>query len=150
LLRILGQPALPYLDITILGVGAFLVFGRIGCFMVGCCHGRPYRWGVRYRDKHASAGFPRYLVGVPLFPIQLVESAIVLGVVCVGIAIALQRATPGEALAWYVAAYGVARFSLEFLRGDAERPYYLGFSQPQWISLILIALLVFEEFRGAI
>src|SRR5215510_14057762 len=44
LVWILGQPVLPYLDVTILGIGLFLVFGRIGCLMVGCCHGRPHRW----------------------------------------------------------------------------------------------------------
>ena len=38
---LLHLPALPYMDITILGVGTFLAFGRIGCMMVGCCHGRP-------------------------------------------------------------------------------------------------------------
>jgi hypothetical protein len=29
------------LDLVTLGIGTFLAFGRIGCFMVGCCHGRP-------------------------------------------------------------------------------------------------------------
>jgi hypothetical protein len=42
LLRLLGQPVLPYLDVTILGIGMFLVCGRIGCLMAGCCHGRPF------------------------------------------------------------------------------------------------------------
>jgi hypothetical protein len=67
LLWLLRQPILPYLDLTILGVGAFLVCGRLGCFMVGCCHGRPHRWGVRYRKEHADAGFTFYFVGVRLF-----------------------------------------------------------------------------------
>jgi prolipoprotein diacylglyceryltransferase len=76
MLWILGQPILPYLDITILGIGLFLVFGRIGCLMVGCCHGRPHRWGICYRQEHANAGFPQYYVGVRLFPIQAVESLV--------------------------------------------------------------------------
>src|ERR1051325_1036178 len=37
LLRLFHWPVLPYLDVTILGVGIFLVFGRVGCLMVGCC-----------------------------------------------------------------------------------------------------------------
>src|SRR5262249_44798666 len=68
-----SQPILPYLDITILGIGAFLACGRIGCLMVGCCHGRPSGWGIRYTPDHAAAGFTDYYVGVVLFPIQLVE-----------------------------------------------------------------------------
>ena len=31
------------LDAAVLGIGAFLAFGRIGCLNAGCCHGRPAR-----------------------------------------------------------------------------------------------------------
>src|SRR3954469_24976675 len=41
-LTALRLPVLPYLDITALGIGVFLAFGRVGCLMVGCCHGKPY------------------------------------------------------------------------------------------------------------
>src|SRR5215471_17085213 len=81
LLLLLRRPILPYLDLTILGVGTFLAFGRVGCFMVGCCHGRPNRWGVSYSAGHAAAGFTHFYVGVRLFPIQLVESLWVAAVV---------------------------------------------------------------------
>src|SRR5688572_5004142 len=33
-----GAPVLPHLDAMALAVGAFLVFGRIGCLLAGCCH----------------------------------------------------------------------------------------------------------------
>src|SRR5207302_11504495 len=39
-LWIIRQPILPYLVATLLGVGIFLACGRVGCLMVGCCHGR--------------------------------------------------------------------------------------------------------------
>src|SRR5262249_46458556 len=73
-LALLREPILSYLDGTILGAGAFLMCGRIGCLMAGCCHGRPCRWGLRYREEHADAGFTPYYVGVPLFPVQALES----------------------------------------------------------------------------
>jgi hypothetical protein len=57
LLWLLRQPIPPYLDATILGVGLFLARGRVGCLMVGCCHGRSHRWGVCYRAEHAAASF---------------------------------------------------------------------------------------------
>jgi Prolipoprotein diacylglyceryl transferase len=66
-LWLLCRPMLPYLDITLLGVGTFLAFGRVGCLMAGCCHGRPHGWGVRYREEHAAAGFTPCFVGVRLF-----------------------------------------------------------------------------------
>lgn len=149
-LRLLGQPVLAYLDVTLLGVGTFLLCGRVGCFMVGCCHGRPHPFGVCYRQEHADAGFARSLVGVRLFPIQLVESAWVLATVTVGVAMVLRGAAPGEALAWYVVVYDVGRFGFEFARGDASRPYRAGFSEGQWTSLLLMLVVVAAEVRGAI
>jgi hypothetical protein len=137
-LWLLGQPLLPYLDVMILGVGAFLLCGRVGCLMVGCCHGRPCHWGVCYRQEHVVAGFTPYFVGVRLFPIQAVESLWALFIVLVGANIVLDGHQPGEALAWYVITYDLGRFCFEFARGDADRPYYRGFSQPQWISIILM------------
>jgi prolipoprotein diacylglyceryltransferase len=148
LLRALRQPLLPYLDITILGIGTFLTFGRIGCLLVGCCHGRPCRWGVRYGEDHAAAGFPSYLVGVRLFPIQAVESLWTLCTVLVGTFFVWTGSVPGTALAWYVIVYGLGRFFFEFARGDADRSYWLGFSQPQWLSLLLIGGVVRAELSG--
>lgn len=148
LLWLLGQPVLSYLDPTILGVGAFMACGRLGCLMAGCCHGRVHSWGVRYRDEHAVAGFSPCYVGVRLFPVQAVESLYAFVIVVVGIGVVLGGRPPGEALAWYVVSYGVGRFFLEFLRGDASRHYVWGFSEAQWTSLLLISVLVWEELSG--
>src|ERR1700687_4537897 len=142
------RPLLPYLDATMLGVGLFHACGRIGCLMAGCCHGRPCRWGIRYREEHAAVGFPSYLVGVPLFPIQAVESLWVLGTVAAGTYFVWSGQQPGTALAWYVVTHGAGRFAFEFARGDADRPYWLGFSQPQWLSLVLTGGVVLAEMAG--
>jgi hypothetical protein len=144
------QPLLPYLDATILGIGLFLSFGRIGCLLVGCCHGRPHRWGVRYSEEHAAAGFPSYLVGVRLVPIQAVESLWVLGTVAVGTYFVWSGRPSGTAMAWYVVTYDLGRFVFEFARGDAHRPYWLGFSQPQWLSLLLTGGAVWAELAGVL
>lgn len=148
-LHLLGRPVLAYLDVVMLAVGAFLLCGRVGCFMVGCCHGRPYRRGVRYRTEHAKAGFAPILVGVRLFPIQLVEAAWVLVTVTVGIGLVLRGAPAGAALAWYVVVYDIGRFGFEFARGDV-RPYRSGFSEAQWTSLLLLLVVVALELGGLI
>jgi hypothetical protein len=149
-LRLTHQPVLRYLDVAILGIGLFLACGRVGCLMVGCCHGCPVRWGVRYGDEHAKAGFPECYVGVRLFPVQALESLFVFATMISGSVLLFGGARPGEAMAWYTVVYGWGRFSFEFLRGDSDRPYYWGFSQPQWISSILMTGLVWAELRGAI
>lgn len=148
LLWLLHQPILPYLDVTILGVGMFLVCGRLGCFMVGCCHGVPHSWGVRYGAEHARAGFTPYYVGVRLFPIQAVESVWVLGIVVVGSLLVLGDQPPGTALAWYVVTYGLGRFGFEFMRGDPERPFALGISEAQWTSLLLVLVVSWADVSG--
>jgi len=144
-LRLLHQPVLPYLDIFVLGLGVFLACGRIGCLLVGCCHGRPCRWGIIYHEHQAAAGFTPYYVGIPLFPVQALESLFALVVVAFGIRMVLHGSLPGAAFTWYVIAYGFGRFCLEFLRGDPERPYLFGFSEAQWTSLILMSLTVSSE-----
>ncbi len=149
-LRILGQPVLPYLELTLLAVGMFLAWGRVGCLMVGCCHGRPHSWGVRYGPEHADDGFASHLTGVRLFPIQLVESIAVLAAVIWGTMLIALGRPPGEALALYVMGYGAARFVFEFARGDSDRPYLAGFSEAQWTSLLLMSLALAAGARGAL
>jgi len=148
LLWLLRQPILPYLDVTVLGVGLFLVCGRMGCLLVGCCHGRPHGWGICYREEHAVAGFTPCFVGVRLFPIQAVESLWVFCIVLVGTTLILGGHPPGTALAWYFVTYDLGRFCFEFLRGDPNRSYLWGFSEAQWISLLLMCGVVGTELAG--
>jgi hypothetical protein len=122
------------LDLAALGIGVFLGFGRGGCFMVGCCHGHPSLFGIRYRDEHARAGLPWYLVGRPLFPIQLVDGAV--SFTAVAVAVAVARA-PGALAATYLLVYSAARFTVEWLRGDPQRPRFAGLPEAQWTATLL-------------
>ena len=138
LLFSLGYPLLPYLDITILGVGLFVACGRIGCLLIGCCHGRQYKWGVRYHKGRAAPDFPDHLFGIRLFPIQAVESVWVFAVVLMGAMQVIGGRPSGSALSTYIVAYALGRFCFEFLRGDTRRHYFRGFSEAQWTSLLCL------------
>lgn len=140
-LKSLDQPIVPYLDAMAAGKGLLLASGRLGCFMVGCCHGRPFRLGVCYGPAQT-----RRYNGVRLFPVQLVES--LLGVVLTTLCayLLLSGAQPGTALATYVIGYGTARFLIELLRGDPQRPYFRGYSEAQWIALLLMSFVVLLEY----
>ena len=145
LLFSLRYPLLPYLDVTILSVGLFVVFGRIGCLLAGCCNGRPHKWGVTYSKQNAAPNFPDDLVGVPLFPIQAVESVWVLGVVVAGVAQIIGGDPSGSALSTYMVTYAMGRFCFEFFRADNGRHYFCGVSEAQWTSLLTTAAVVIAE-----
>jgi prolipoprotein diacylglyceryltransferase len=147
-LAIARRPMLRGLDVVILALGVFLGFGRIGCFSVGCCYGRPHRLGVRYGWPHAHAGFPRALVGVPLLPVQAIESLVVLALTAIAAARLAAGAPPGATLATQLVAYALLRFTLELGRGDAARPALARMSEAQWLSLaIALAVIAAERAR---
>jgi hypothetical protein len=95
-------------------------------------------------------GFPSQLAGVRLFPIQAVESAWILTLVICSTIQLLRHAASGTVFAFYVTAYALGRFVFEFARGDADRPYWLGFSQAQWISAALASAIFLAGYRGAL
>lgn len=149
-LKLMREPVLPYLDVSILGVATFLAFGRIGCYSVGCCHGKPAKYGVCYGHDHVKAGFTSYYEGVALFPIQLVESVFVFIVIIVGSILVLRDSVPGTVLIFYTGVYGTFRFVVEFFRGDAERPYFRGLSEAQWTTLLLIFVSIVFGLTGIV
>jgi Prolipoprotein diacylglyceryl transferase len=143
-------PAHPgsYLDATALGLGACLALGRVGCTAAGCCYGRRCSRGIVYDERHAEEGFPRWLVGAPLFPVQAIESLLVATVVTIGAVAIADPHHPGAAFAFYVETYAVFRFFTEELRGDASRRFAFGLSEAQWTSLILLAILALLTAAG--
>jgi len=150
LLRLLDQPVLAYLDIAILGIGTFLVAGRLGCFMVGCCHGIPHELGVHYGASHVARGFAPYLVHVRLLPVQLIEAGGAAVLVVAGVIAVARGSDPGWVFAAWVVSYGAGRFHLERLRGDAARGDIAGFSEAQWTSLVVMVASVAAGASGLV
>jgi prolipoprotein diacylglyceryltransferase len=149
-LALIHRPVLPVLDLMGPMLGLIQAFGRLGCFMAGCCHGRPYRWGVRYGQVHAEHGFEHELVGVRLFPIQAVESLCLFAIAASGAARALSGASAGSALATYLVGYAAIRFLLEFARGDDARPHFFGFSEAQWTAVVVMTATAAAEVAGVL
>lgn len=127
--RALRLEWLRVLDLAIPSLAAAHALGRIGCFLGGCCYGRPFdgAWAVVYTHALAPAAHP----SVPRHPTPLYEA---LGLLAIGLAFALRPARrPGDgarALA-YLAAYAVLRIATESVRGDAVRGVWWGASTSQ-------------------
>ena len=108
-------------------------FGRIGCFLAGCCYGveTDSAFSVTFHD---SAYAPN---GVALFPSQLVSSGldfIHFAVLCV---VAKKNKTPGRIGALYLIFYSIGRFCIEFFRGDLLRGSVGTLSTSQFISIFV-------------
>lgn len=105
--------------------------GRIGCFFNGCCYGKTYQglFSVRYPVDGEM---------IKVFPTWFVEA---LGCLVLGIILLLNRdKLRGTYTFGYLGLYGLLRFFLEFVRGDAVRGIFLGLSTSQWISLLFILI----------
>jgi phosphatidylglycerol:prolipoprotein diacylglycerol transferase len=120
-------------------------FGRIGCFLAGCCYGRPSSGGLGVAFTNPLCEVPRSYLGVPLYPTQLIEAAgnflIFGGLVCLS-----RRAKPlsgGIILSVYILAYSFLRFMVEFLRGDDRGGSWLGLSPAQLISVVVASAAIF-------
>lgn len=112
-------------------------FGRIGCFMVGCCYGKPTNnsFGIIY--PVGSMPYNHY-GAVNLFPTQLFETLFLF--VLAFILYKLINKNFKFNLAIYFISYGIFRFINEIFRGDNRGGFDIIFSPSQILSIILIIL----------
>ncbi|MPZ17758.1 MAG: prolipoprotein diacylglyceryl transferase [Luteitalea sp.] len=130
-------------DVMAPGIALGHVVGRLGCFLAGCCYGKPTSapWGVMFTDPfaHDNVGTP---LGVHLHPTQLYEAGAELIILVVLLATERRRRPFAGRTFWlYMLLYGVSRFIIEFFRGD-PRGMVAGLSTSQFISVILVPLSV--------
>lgn len=138
-----GLPFLKLADAFAPGVALGHAVGRLGCFAAGCCWGKPTSvpWAVTFQDTYAHEMFGVPL-GVPIHPTQLYEAgaeALIFGFLMWAWK---RRAFEGQILCFWLAWYGVARFTIEFFRGDPERGRLFGgaLSTSQFIAICMLVL----------
>jgi len=126
--------------------------GRLGCFAAGCCYGKPASvpWAVTFTDVYAArqTGTP---MDTPLHPSQLYESFACFLIFLFLIWLAPRKRFHGQVMLAYAVLYSVARFGLEYLRGDADRGSVFGglLSTSQLIAAVLVvaAIALFPYLR---
>lgn len=117
---------------TIPSIPLFHIFGRIGCFLAGCCYG--------CESEHFGVVFSNAITDVddlPRLPIQLIEATgnfIIFLVLCFH---QKKKDKFYQSAGIYYVSYGVMRFILEFFRGDLIRGIFGPFSTSQWFSLLI-------------
>ncbi len=108
---------LRYTDLVFPSVALGQAFGRLGCFLAGCCYGKETTawWGVVFPEGSFAPA------GVPLIPTQLI-SAIGDFVIFLVLFYYGKKAVKkvGDVTALYLLLYGIGRFFVEFLRQNTQ------------------------------
>jgi phosphatidylglycerol:prolipoprotein diacylglycerol transferase len=136
--RRLGLPVWTMADCLAPGIVVGHAFGRLGCFLNGCCYGTATQlpWGVQFPADHVTKG-------ATVHPTQLYEASLNLvffaGLMwCFG-----RRKFPGQVFAVYLMGYAVLRSFTELFRGDYEvlsKPTAGILSPGQTMSLLILTL----------
>ena len=135
------MPPLGTCDAFAPGLALGHAIGRLGCFAAGCCFGKEthHWWGVTFTNPLANSitGTP---LGIPLQPTQLFEFAVELGNFFFLTWLLKRRRFDGQVFGAFLFIYGIARFFLEFLRGDPGRGSVFGgaMSGTQLIAIGLV------------
>jgi phosphatidylglycerol:prolipoprotein diacylglycerol transferase len=147
-----GLPWRPTLDALAVGAPLGQFFGRLGCFMAGCCYGSPSSlpWSVVFDDPTTLCPLRE-----PLHPAQLYEAFLALGVFAFIYWFRTRKRFDGQLVLIYFCLAGLVRFVVEFFRSpmDYRGPVLFGWMpMTQFTALCLFlvsgSLLLYWSFRS--
>jgi phosphatidylglycerol:prolipoprotein diacylglycerol transferase len=122
-----------YLDASAPGLMLGMAVGRPGCFLAGCCYGRPTssRWGIWSSDR---------CVGIRRVPTQLIEAALCLVIGMVALVFALVHGLEGSGLllGGSLAAFVLGR---QMILPYRAQPRQTSFGRPTTIALAAVTLI---------
>ena len=120
-----------YADVILPSVALAQGFGRIGCFLAGCCYGKETEsvFSVIFQNSEYA---PNH---VALIPTQLYSSGLDFLHFLLLLLIARNKKEDGQVTACYLIFYSIGRFVIEFFRGDIIRGSVGILSTSQFISI---------------
>lgn len=126
---------LSYFDLVMPSISLAQGFGRIGCFLAGCCYGRETNswFGVVFHDS------PYAPSGVALIPTQLISAVADFLLFFILVYLSNRIKAEGTIAGCYLIFYSIGRFLIEFLRND-ERGTVGALSTSQFISCFLLII----------
>lgn len=133
-------PVLTMFDLV--GISGAMVhgFGKIGCFLAGCCHGKIclHSWGVVFSNTKSSAN----PLNTPLYPTQLWDAAIIFFTIGIMIFLKNRKQFHGQLFLIYGIIYAIGRFITEKYRGDEERGFLFNglLSHSQFIAICIFTI----------
>jgi phosphatidylglycerol---prolipoprotein diacylglyceryl transferase len=150
-LRRRETPFLRMADVMAPSLGFGLMLTRIGCFLNGCCYGKPtdMPWGLALPAETFGG---RLFGESPLHPTQLYSSLEGLGILILLLLYDRRPRREGQVFALYLVLSGIGRFTLDFFRYYEANVYVAGpLTVNQLISLgaCLLGVLLFAAIRGS-
>lgn len=133
--RIKKMDFLAYLDLMIPSVAIAQGFGRIGCFLAGCCYGKETDsfLGITFTN---SAFAPNH---VKLLPSQLFMAAGDFLLTAVLLWYSGKNPSKGKTSLLYLMLYSIGRFAVEFTRND-DRGFVGNLSTSQFIGIFVFVI----------
>lgn len=122
------------------------IWTRIGCFLAGCCFGKPtdLPWGVTYTNSECIAP-----LNIQLHPVQIYDILAYIFIYLILKNISKRNYMPGQLGFAYLFLSNITRFSMDFIRGDRIINYDNAliktelFSFDQFIALSLATTALF-------
>ena len=116
--------------------------GRLGCFMAGCCYGKPteMKWGVVFTNSNSLAP-----LNIPLHPTQLYAALSGFIIFIVLLWLHTKKQFEGQLLLWFLILHSTSRLLIERFRGD-ERSFIL--SSDMTITQLSALLILFAAVIG--
>lgn len=148
-LRKEGFPTGKGLDLAGMTIPLGLFFGRIGCFLGGCCFGEPWDgpWAVSFPPGSPASAtqWRQRLLSSPdlpslhVHPTQLYEAAGCLLIAALAMwGVAPRKRFDGQVMLFFLAGYALLRFAIEYVRAD-DRGSLLGLSTSQILGAAILA-----------
>lgn len=142
--------ALKIADIVIPSIFVGEMFGRIGCFLNGCCYGAQTNgwWAVYFPPGSVPYAAevaqklipPTATCSLPLHPAQLYSSSIALVLAIITWNYYPHRSRNGSVLLLGWVLYPIARFCIELVRNDTPPEVHFGIAltNAQWVSICML------------
>jgi len=134
LLCAIDLPFGAFWDVAMFTMLIWLIFGRLGCVLHGCCSGRPSA-GPFTLDLPDHRGVWRRRI-----PAQLLEAGWALVVLIVAVGLWKHVPFQGALFLSAVAAYGIGRCALQWTREEQDRLGMLNVQQAVCAALVALSL----------
>lgn len=138
-------PTYAMLDVMAVTTCLAHIFGRIGCFMAGCCYGKPTDSALAVTFTHPACQADP--LNTPLHPTQLYEASYIFLVMIVLLFLRPRKKFYGQLFLVYLMLYAIGRFVLEYFRGDLGRGFVINryVSHSQFIAFLIfgVVLIIF-------